>query len=74
MEAAGAGTLSGVTDAYQPIERRLGLTRRCLAVLVEYRQAVTIITKNRLVTRDLDLLDGAGAVPCGGGFRLDHVA
>ena len=48
--------LSGVTDAYQPVERTLGLTRRCLAVLAEYRQAVTIITKNRLVTRDLDLL------------------
>ena len=48
--------LSGVTDAYQPIERQLGLTRRCLAVLAEYRQAVTIITKNRLVTRDIDLL------------------
>jgi DNA repair photolyase len=48
--------LSGVTDAYQPIERQLGLTRRCLAVLAEFRQAVTIITKNRLVTRDLDLL------------------
>ena len=49
--------LSGVTDAYQPMERQLGLTRRCLAVLAEYRQAVTIITKNRLVTRDLDLLE-----------------
>jgi DNA repair photolyase len=48
--------LSGVTDAYQPVERQLGVTRRCLAVLAEYRQAVTIITKNRLVTRDLDLL------------------
>ncbi|MFI5453987.1 MAG: PA0069 family radical SAM protein [Isosphaerales bacterium] len=48
--------LSGVTDAYQPVERRLGLTRRCLAVLTEYRQPVSIITKNRLVTRDLDLL------------------
>ncbi len=48
--------MSGVTDAYQPKERQLGLTRRCLAVLAEYRQAVTIITKNRLVTRDLDLL------------------
>ena len=48
--------LSGVTDAYQPVERQFELTRRCLAVLAEYRQAVTIITKNRLVTRDLDLL------------------
>ena len=48
--------LSGVTDAYQPVERRLELTRRCLAVLAEFRQAVGIITKNRLVTRDIDVL------------------
>jgi DNA repair photolyase len=45
-----------VTDPYQPLERRLGLTRRCLAVLAEFRQAASIITKNRLVTRDIDLL------------------
>ncbi len=48
--------LSGVTDAYQPIERRLCLTRRCLEVLAEFRQPVGIITKNALVARDLDLL------------------
>ena len=48
--------LSGVTDPYQPLERKLQLTRRCLAVLAEFRQPVTIITKNRLVTRDIDLL------------------
>lgn len=48
--------MSGVTDCYQPLERRLRLTRRCLEVMVEFRQAVTIITKNRLVTRDIDLL------------------
>ncbi len=48
--------LSGVTDAYQPVERRLEITRRCLAVLLEFRQPVSIITKNRLVTRDVDLL------------------
>lgn len=48
--------LSGVTDAYQPIERRLQLTRRCLEVLVEFRNPVLIVTKNRLVTRDRDLL------------------
>ena len=48
--------LSGVTDPYQPIERRLELTRRCLEVLLEFRNPVTIITKNRLVARDADLL------------------
>ncbi len=48
--------LSGVTDPYQPIERRLELTRRCLQVLAEFRNPVTVITKNRLVTRDVDAL------------------
>ena len=48
--------LSGVTDPYQPVERRLKLTRRCLEVLAEFRNPVTIVTKNNLVTRDLDLL------------------
>jgi len=47
--------MSGVTDCYQPIERKLQLTRRCLAVLAEFRNPVSIITKNFLVTRDLDL-------------------
>ena len=59
--------LSGVTDAYQPAERGFGLTRRCLEVLVEFRNPVLVVTKNRLVTRDLDLLkdlarQGAAAV------------
>lgn len=48
--------LSGVTDAYQPIERRLQITRRCLGVLAEFRNPVGIVTKNHLVTRDLDHL------------------
>jgi DNA repair photolyase len=48
--------MSGVTDCYQPIERRLQLTRRCLAVFAEFRNPVGIITKNHLVTRDIDLL------------------
>jgi len=48
--------LSGVTDCYQPIERKLKLTRRCLEVLAEFRNPVGIVTKNHLVTRDLDLL------------------
>ncbi len=46
---------SGVTDCYQPIERKLKLTRRCLEVLVEFLNPVGIVTKNHLVTRDLDL-------------------
>jgi DNA repair photolyase len=59
--------LSGVTDPYQPIERRLGITRRCLEVLAEFRNPVGIVTKNHLVTRDADLLaelarHGAAAV------------
>lgn len=48
--------LSGVTDPYQPVERRLRITRRCLEVLVEARNPTGIITKNHLVTRDIDLL------------------
>lgn len=48
--------ISGVTDPYQPVERRLALTRKCLEVLAEFRNPVAIITKNHLVTRDTDLL------------------
>ncbi len=48
--------LSGVTDCYQPIERRLRVTRRCLEVLGQFRNPYTIITKNHLVTRDIDLI------------------
>jgi DNA repair photolyase len=48
--------LSGVTDPFQPVERKLQLTRRCLGVLAEFRNPVVIITKNFLVTRDIDHL------------------
>lgn len=48
--------LSGVTDCYQPVERKLGITRRCLEVLAEFRNPVGLVTKNSLVTRDVDLL------------------
>jgi DNA repair photolyase len=48
--------MSGVTDPYQPIERKLCITRGCLEVIAKFRNPVAIITKNRLVTRDIDLL------------------
>jgi DNA repair photolyase len=48
--------ISGVTDCYQPVERRLRLTRRCLEVLAEFRNPAAIVTKSHLVTRDVDLL------------------
>ena len=48
--------LSGVTDPYQPAERRLRITRACLDVLAEFRNPVGIVTKSWLVTRDADRL------------------
>lgn len=57
----GVLVMSGVTDPYQPVERRLEITRRCLAVLAEFRQPVSIITKNALVTRDIDWLSKLAA-------------
>jgi DNA repair photolyase len=49
----GIGT---VTDAYQPIERRYEVTRRCLEQLLRYDFPITILTKSALLLRDLDLL------------------
>jgi DNA repair photolyase len=48
--------MSGVTDCYQPIERKLKITRSCLEVFVEARNPIAMITKNFLITRDIDLL------------------
>jgi DNA repair photolyase len=53
--------MSGVTDPYQPVEQKLRLTRSCLEVLAKFRNPVSIITKNRLVTRDIDLLGDLAA-------------
>jgi DNA repair photolyase len=49
-------TLGANTDPYQPIERRMRVTREILEVLARCRHPVTIITKGALVLRDLDLL------------------
>lgn len=48
--------MSGITDCYQPIERKLEITRRCLEVFSEFNNPLFIVTKNALVTRDLDIL------------------
>ncbi|UCF35643.1 MAG: PA0069 family radical SAM protein [Acidobacteriota bacterium] len=48
--------LSGITDPYQPVERKLEVTRGCLEVLAEFCNPVAVVTKNFLVTRDIDLL------------------
>lgn len=60
-------TLSGVTDCYQPAERRFRLTRACVEAALAARQPLGIITKNALVVRDLDLLKDMAA------RRLVHV-
>ncbi len=61
-------SLSGVTDCYQPAEREFRLTRACLEVALAARQPVTIVTKNALIARDLDILSAMAAL------RLVHVS
>ncbi|MBB4078140.1 DNA repair photolyase [Lewinella aquimaris] len=48
--------MSGNTDAYQPAERKFGLTRKCLEVLRDFKHPVGLITKNSLIVRDLGIL------------------
>lgn len=48
--------ISGNTDCYQPVERTYQLTRSLLQVCLAYRYPVSIITKNALIVRDLDIL------------------
>ncbi|HFA48344.1 MAG TPA: PA0069 family radical SAM protein [Bacteroidetes bacterium] len=60
--------LSGNTDCYQPIEKKLEITRSILKVLWKYRHPVGIVTKNSLILRDLDILSKMA------GHDLVHVA
>ena len=46
--------MSGVTDPYQPLEKKLRITRQCVEILAETLHPLAIITKNHLVTRDID--------------------
>ncbi|MFN0130193.1 MAG: PA0069 family radical SAM protein [Verrucomicrobiales bacterium] len=57
--------MSGVTDCYQPVERKLRITRGCLEVLADFRNPVVVITKNHLVTRDVDVLAELARWQCG---------
>jgi len=59
--------ISGVTDCYQPAERHFRITRACLEVLAEFRNPVSLITKNFLITRDIDLFKELAA------FEAVHV-
>lgn len=61
-------SISGVTDPYQPAERRFGITRSILEVMLEFRNPVAIVTKNALVTRDVDLLAELAAHNCAAVF------
>ena len=56
--------MSGITDVYQPIERKLLISRKCLEVFAEFRSPVGIITKNYLITRDIDLLQELSHYNC----------
>jgi len=54
--------LSGNTDCYQPVERELTITRSLLQLFLKYRNPVSIITKNNLILRDLDILTELAAM------------
>jgi DNA repair photolyase len=58
--------MSGVTDPYQPVERRLGITRGCMEVFAAARHPVAVITKSDRILRDLDLLASLAEVGAAG--------
>jgi DNA repair photolyase len=56
--------LSGNTDCYQPVERKLKLTRACLETFLKYRNPVGIVTKSAMITRDIDILSELAKYKC----------
>jgi DNA repair photolyase len=50
-------SLGNITDTYQPIEKRLGLTRKVLQLMLEYQHPVSMVTKASLIERDIDILN-----------------
>jgi DNA repair photolyase len=54
--------LSGNTDCYQPIERKLGITRKLLEVFQQFKHPVGMITKNSLIQRDIDILQDLASI------------
>jgi DNA repair photolyase len=54
--------MSGDTDCYQPIEKKLQITRGCLEVFLHHRNPVSVVTKNALIQRDLDILKELAAL------------
>ena len=61
-------SISGVTDPYQPAERKFGITRQILETMLDFRNPVGIVTKNALVLRDLDLLAELARFNCAAVF------
>ena len=72
--APGTIIMSSVTDAYQPIEKKYGITRACLEVLVDTPFHCDILTKSPLVLRDMDLLKGHRNLEVGLTITTDNEA
>ena len=64
--------LGSNTDPYQPVERKLGITRAILEVLRDFRHPVTIVTKSPLIQRDLDILGEMARDKLGDGHNLGN--
>ena len=66
--------IGSATDAYQPVERKLGITRSVIEVLAECAHPFSLVTKSSGIERDLDLVAPMARARPGGGLRLGHLA